>query len=48
MSDVINWCMFQLIKVEGGLCEGEVIYHDIFKKTPEEIALINKRREEKR
>ncbi|XP_046671904.1 protein Peter pan-like [Homalodisca vitripennis] len=38
----------QLIKVEGGLCEGEVIYHDLITKTDEEIALINKRREQKR
>lgn len=43
-----NSFLFQLIKVEGGLCEGEVIYHDLVKKTPEEIAKINKRREEKR
>lgn len=43
-----NCVLLKLIKVEAGLCEGEVIYHDLIKKTPEEIARINKRREEKR
>ncbi|KAL1123169.1 hypothetical protein AAG570_002256 [Ranatra chinensis] len=38
----------QLIKVEGGLLDGEVMYHEYIVKTPEEIALIEKRRLEKR
>ncbi|XP_054290952.1 protein Peter pan-like [Macrosteles quadrilineatus] len=48
LSEIGPRMTLQLIKVEGGLCEGEVIYHDIIKKTPEEIAIINKRREEKK
>ncbi|KAJ2765905.1 rRNA-binding ribosome biosynthesis protein [Coemansia nantahalensis] len=35
----------KLMKVESGLCEGEVIYHSYVKKTPEDIALAEKRRQ---
>ncbi|XP_022825886.1 protein Peter pan [Spodoptera litura] len=39
---------FQLVKVEDGLMDGEVLYHNLVEKTEEEKALIKKRREEKR
>lgn len=39
---------FQLLKVEDGLMDGEVLYHDLLEKTEEEKALIKKKREEKR
>ncbi|KAJ0177615.1 hypothetical protein K1T71_006488 [Dendrolimus kikuchii] len=39
---------FQLIKVEDGLMDGEVLYHELVEKTEEEKALIKKRREEKK
>lgn len=39
---------FQLIKVEDGLMDGEVLYHELVEKTEEEKALIKKRREAKR
>ncbi|CAH0673824.1 unnamed protein product [Spodoptera exigua] len=39
---------FQLVKVEDGLMDGEVLYHNLIEKTDEEKALIKKRREEKR
>jgi hypothetical protein len=39
---------FQLVKVEGGLLDGEVIFHEYIKKTKEELAIILKRREERR
>lgn len=35
----------QLIKVEEGLMEGEVLFHDVFKKTEEEREAIRKRRD---
>ncbi|XP_068622802.1 protein Peter pan [Battus philenor] len=38
----------QLIKVEDGLMDGEVLFHELVEKTEEEKALIKKRREEKR
>ncbi|XP_051155908.1 protein Peter pan [Leptopilina boulardi] len=38
----------QLIKVENGLLEGEVLYHDLIVKTEEEKLLIAKRREKKK
>lgn len=38
----------QLVKIEEGLCSGEVLFHEYVKKTPEEIREIKKRREEKR
>ncbi|XP_013166636.1 PREDICTED: suppressor of SWI4 1 homolog [Papilio xuthus] len=38
----------QLIKVEDGLMDGEVLYHELIEKTEEEKALIKKKREEKR
>ncbi|KAG6462323.1 hypothetical protein O3G_MSEX013188 [Manduca sexta] len=39
---------FQLLKVEDGLMDGEVLYHDLLEKTEEEKALIKKKREQKR
>ncbi|KAG7309766.1 hypothetical protein JYU34_004266 [Plutella xylostella] len=39
---------FQLIKVEDGLMDGEVLFHELIEKTEEEKALIKKKREEKR
>ncbi|XP_045767282.1 protein Peter pan isoform X1 [Maniola jurtina] len=38
----------QLIKVEDGLMDGEVLFHELVEKTDEEKALIKKKREEKR
>lgn len=38
----------QLIKIEAGLLDGEVLYHEFITKTEEEITLITKRRAEKR
>ncbi|KAK3915446.1 Suppressor of SWI4 1-like protein [Frankliniella fusca] len=35
----------QLIKVEDGLMDGEVLFHDVYKKTDEEKEAIRKRRE---
>ncbi|CAH3936242.1 unnamed protein product [Pieris brassicae] len=37
-----------LIKVEDGLMDGEVLFHELVEKTDEEKALIKKKREEKR
>lgn len=39
---------FQLIKIEDGLLEGEVLYHELITKTEEEKLLIQKKREKKR
>ncbi|OXU24688.1 hypothetical protein TSAR_001478 [Trichomalopsis sarcophagae] len=38
----------QLIKVEDGLMEGEVLYHELVSKTDEEKLLIQKKREQKK
>ncbi|XP_058805407.1 protein Peter pan [Phymastichus coffea] len=38
----------QLIKVEDGLLDGEVLYHELISKTEEEKLLIQKKREKKR
>lgn len=38
----------QLIKIEEGLCSGEVLFHELVKKTAEEIQEMKKKREEKR
>lgn len=38
----------KLIKVEDGLLEGEVLFHDLIEKTEEEKLLIKKRREKKK
>ncbi|XP_041968062.1 protein Peter pan isoform X2 [Aricia agestis] len=38
----------QLIKVEDGLMDGEILFHELIEKTDEEKALIKKKREEKR
>ncbi|KAL0831782.1 hypothetical protein ABMA28_001320 [Loxostege sticticalis] len=39
---------FQLIKIEDGLMDGEVLFHELVEKTDQEKALIKKKREEKR
>ncbi|KAL4703195.1 hypothetical protein ACJJTC_004871 [Scirpophaga incertulas] len=39
---------FQLIKIEDGLMDGEVLFHELVEKTEEEKAIIKKKREEKR
>lgn len=38
----------QLMKVEDGLLDGEVLFHELVQKTEEEKALIQKKREQKR
>lgn len=38
----------QLMKVEGGLLDGEVLFHEFIHKTEEEKLLIQKKREEKK
>jgi len=38
----------QLVKVEEGLLNGEVLYHEFIKKSDEEIEEIQKRREERK
>jgi len=38
----------QLVKIEEGLCSGEVLFHEFVKKTPEEINEMKKRKEEAR
>ncbi|CAH2040168.1 unnamed protein product, partial [Iphiclides podalirius] len=38
----------QLMKVEDGLMDGEVLFHELIEKTEEEKAYIKKKREEKR
>lgn len=38
----------QLMKVEDGLLDGEVLFHELVHKTDEEVAAIKKKRDEKR
>lgn len=45
-SYLIKLIIFQLIKVETGLMDGEVLYHEYIHKTEEEKAEILRRREE--
>jgi hypothetical protein len=40
--------VFQLMKIEEGLLNGEVLFHEFIEKTDEEKLLIQKTREEKR
>ncbi|CAG8441854.1 9447_t:CDS:2 [Acaulospora morrowiae] len=35
----------QLVKIQNGLCDGEVLYHEFVHKTPEEVKKMNKKRE---
>lgn len=30
----------KLIKIEEGLCDGEVLYHELIQKTPEELSAL--------
>jgi ribosome biogenesis protein SSF1/2 len=38
----------ELVKIEDGLCDGEVLYHTYVSKTSEEIAELRKRTSEKK
>ncbi|CAF1146860.1 unnamed protein product [Adineta steineri] len=38
----------ELVKIEDGLCDGEVLYHTHISKTPEEIAELRKRTSDKK
>jgi len=38
----------QLIKIEEGVCTGEVLYHEYIKKLPEEIEAAKKLRKQKK
>lgn len=38
----------QLIKIEDGVCSGEVLFHEFVSKTPEELRELSERREKKR
>jgi ribosome biogenesis protein SSF1/2 len=38
----------ELVKIEDGLCDGEVLYHTYISKTSEEIAELRKRNIEKK
>lgn len=38
----------ELVKIEEGLCDGEVLYHTYISKTPEEVAELRKRNTEKK
>lgn len=48
LSELGPRLMLQLIKIEDGLLDGEVLYHEIIHKTEEEKAEIAKRRELKK
>ncbi|CAG8462211.1 10331_t:CDS:2, partial [Scutellospora calospora] len=37
-----------LIKIQAGLCDGEVLYHEFIHKTPEEIKKIKREREQRK
>jgi hypothetical protein len=30
----------KLVKLEEGVCDGEVLYHNLIQKTPEELAVL--------
>jgi ribosome biogenesis protein SSF1/2 len=38
----------ELVKIEDGLCDGEVLYHTYVTKTPEQITELRKRNTEKK
>lgn len=38
----------ELVKIEDGLCDGEVLYHTYVSKTPEEISELRQRNTEKK
>ncbi|XP_044736546.1 protein Peter pan [Chrysoperla carnea] len=48
LSEIGPRLTLQLIKVEDGLMDGEVLYHELVVKTEEEIAAVRKKRELKK
>jgi ribosome biogenesis protein SSF1/2 len=40
LSEIGPRLKLKLVKIEEGICDGEVLYHEYMKKTPEEIQKI--------
>jgi ribosome biogenesis protein SSF1/2 len=40
LSEIGPRLKLKLVKIEEGICDGEVLYHEYLKKTPEEIQKI--------
>lgn len=40
LSEIGPRMKLRLVKIEEGVCDGEVLYHSLVKKTPEEINLL--------
>jgi ribosome biogenesis protein SSF1/2 len=38
----------KLVKIEEGVCDGEVLFHDLIQKTPEEIAALKENLKKKK
>ncbi len=38
----------KLVKIEEGVCDGEVLYHDLIQKTPEELAVLRENLKKKK
>jgi len=40
LSEIGPRLKLKLVKIEEGVCDGEVLYHDLIKKTPEELKVL--------
>jgi ribosome biogenesis protein SSF1/2 len=38
----------KLVKIEEGVCDGEVLYHDLIQKTPEELVVLRENLKKKK
>lgn len=43
LSEIGPRMKLKLIKIQEGICDGEVLYHDLIKKTPEELKILREK-----
>lgn len=40
LSEIGPRLKLKLVKIQEGVCDGEILYHDIIKKSPEELKIL--------
>lgn len=44
LSEIGPRLKLRMIKIEEGVCDGEILYHSLVKKTPEEIEALRQKK----
>lgn len=46
LSEIGPRLKLRLVKIEEGVCDGEILYHSLVRKSPEEINLLRKKKKQ--